>query len=222
MILVNTQTGRGIAAIPSNGNWSLGEWLEDQDIQIIHDKSDPRWSNEGDNIIINGSRCRPEDLAIVNQTVSDLDLAIMFNEALTFYDPQSYYEANYMAAYGPDSPDTYADNMCSSECFRGVFDLDPKLRGKLFDQFLILFSIAHDPFKFLLKRMRMTPQECACRFAIDGETMQEWIFKDSAPSYVRLMMAESTGVLKLRNFNYPPNFLIRREVRSNPKTGAAP
>lgn len=199
MILVNTRTGHGVASIPSTGDWSFGEWLEDQDVQIIHDKSDPRWSSEGGNIIINGSRCRPEDLAIIDQTVSDLDLAAMFEDALTFHDPQSYYEANYMAAHGPDSPDTYADHMCSSECFRGVFDLDPKLRGKLFDQFLILFSIANDPFESLLKRMRMTPQECAYRFAIDGETMREWTSKDSVPSYVRLMMAEATGVLKLRN-----------------------
>ena len=200
MILLHTKTGHGVAAIPSSGNWSFDEWLQNQNVEIILDKNDPRWSDEGDNIIINGVRCRLEDLAVVDQTVSDLDLAMMFREAVKFYEPQSYHELNHMAAYGPDSPDSYAADMCDSLCFRGVFDLEPSLRGKLFNQFLVLFDVANEPFSSLLARMRLTPLECANRFAIDDETMQDWVSgHDSPPPYVRLMMAEATGLLKLRN-----------------------
>ncbi len=200
MVLVNIRTGHGVAAIPSGSDWSVGEWLGNQSVEVIRDKNDPRWSDGGDNIIINGERCRLEDLAVIDQTVSDTDLAEMFAEALDFYEPHSYREANYMSAYGTDSPDTYAERMCGSKCFTGgAFDLDPALRGRLFNQFLILLSIANDPFISLLERMHMTPQECSNRFSIDAGMMQEWIDADRAPHHVRLMMAEATGLLKLRN-----------------------
>jgi len=51
------------------------------------------------------------------------------------------------------------------------------------------------PFRDLLKAMDLTQTECCRRFEIPLRTVQHWANGDrECPSYVRLMMAELTGI----------------------------
>ena len=55
------------------------------------------------------------------------------------------------------------------------------------------------PFRDLLKAMDLTQAECSRRFEIPLRTIQNWaatspVAYRECPSYVRLMMAELTGI----------------------------
>ena len=51
------------------------------------------------------------------------------------------------------------------------------------------------PFRDLLKAMDLTQTECCRRFEIPLRTVQHWANGDrECPPYVRLMMAELTGI----------------------------
>ena len=51
------------------------------------------------------------------------------------------------------------------------------------------------PFRDLLKAIGLTQTECSRRFEIPLRTVQHWAGGDrECPSYVRLMMAELTGI----------------------------
>lgn len=60
-------------------------------------------------------------------------------------------------------------------------------------------EIAAIPFRDLLQAMGMTQAECSRRFSIPLRTIQNWVSDvpgnhRDCPAYVRLMMAEITGI----------------------------
>lgn len=56
-------------------------------------------------------------------------------------------------------------------------------------------ELAGLPFRDLLKAMGMTQTQCSRRFEIPLRTIQHWAAGDrECPTYVKLMMAELTGI----------------------------
>lgn len=55
-------TSETIGEILTNHTMTLGECIECIGGEIINDMSDPRWSDDGDNVIIDGKRYWLEDL----------------------------------------------------------------------------------------------------------------------------------------------------------------
>lgn len=83
--------------------------------------------------------------------------------------------------------------------------LDPDHPGQevdvaLFEGLRNLWHVANDPFKDLLGRMGMSQTDCSRRFCIPLRTVQDWAGeRRTPPLYVRMMMAEAAGVLRIRN-----------------------
>lgn len=76
-------------------------------------------------------------------------------------------------------------------------DMDPAL----WEQLRELWGVAHDPFKDLLRRMGLTQTGCSVRFCIPLRTVQGWALGErECPSYIRLMMAEATGTVRIRDY----------------------
>lgn len=71
----------------------------------------------------------------------------------------------------------------------------------LVDQLQILWRVANAPFKTLLSMMGLTQIKAMTRFCIPRRTIQNWAAEvRPCPSYIRLFMAESTELLKLREY----------------------
>ena len=182
MILTDTTNNVDIGSIPANRAKTV-----DMGIQYLRGrtigKGDPLWNDKGANVIINGKRYRHEDLAIADQLVTDADIHDMLKRTGDYPDADTYAHDVYLSPYFVDlySSDSYQPN--------------PRIEGQL----RILWHVAHDPFQTLLESVWLTPEQCADRFAIDNETMEGWLSGDVAVQpYVRLMIAEATGLLKLR------------------------
>lgn len=76
-------------------------------------------------------------------------------------------------------------------------EIDPDL----VEQLQILWRIANDPFKSLLSMMGLSQAKAMTRFCINPRTIKHWAAGDrSCPAYIRLLMAEVTGLLRLREY----------------------
>lgn len=76
-------------------------------------------------------------------------------------------------------------------------DIDPVLVERL----QMLWHIANDPFALILKLMDMTQTQAAVRFCIPLRTIQDWHGeRRKIPPYIRLFMAESTDLMRLRDY----------------------
>lgn len=76
-------------------------------------------------------------------------------------------------------------------------DMDPIL----WEQLRIMWHVAHDKFKGLLQQMGLKQTGCATRFCIPLRTVQGWALGErECTPYIRLMMAEATGYLRLRDY----------------------
>ncbi len=105
----------------------------------------------------------------------------------------SYYgeAANY------SDPDVYASDVALSLLDPG--DPDQEVDIALVDQLRALWHVANDPFKDLICHMGLNQTRCATRFCIPYRTVQDWAAgKRTCAPYLRLMMAEATGVVDLR------------------------
>lgn len=60
--LTNKSTGEVIGEVLTNHTMTLEEIISCLGGEIINDMDDPRWSDDGDNIIIDGKRYWYEDL----------------------------------------------------------------------------------------------------------------------------------------------------------------
>lgn len=63
MELINKSTGKVIGTILTNRRMTIDECIECLGGEIINDVNDPRWSDDGDNVIIDGVRYWYEELA---------------------------------------------------------------------------------------------------------------------------------------------------------------
>lgn len=77
-------------------------------------------------------------------------------------------------------------------------DIDPAL----VDQLQLLWRVANAPFKTLLSMMGLTQIKAMTRFCIPRRTIQNWAAEvRPCPPYIRLFMAEVTGLLSLRAYD---------------------
>ena len=63
--LIDTATNTTICEIVSNHSMTLDEAIECAGGEIVNDVSDERYSDDGDNVIVDGQRYYYEDLEIV-------------------------------------------------------------------------------------------------------------------------------------------------------------
>jgi hypothetical protein len=62
MKLINKVSNKVIGEVTTNHSMTMEEVIEVLDGEIINDMNDERWSDDGDNVIINGNRYWFEDL----------------------------------------------------------------------------------------------------------------------------------------------------------------
>ena len=76
-------------------------------------------------------------------------------------------------------------------------DIDAELVAQL----RVMWHVAHDPFKELLRAMGLTQARCVTRFCIPLRTVQDWAgARSKCAPYIRLMMAEAMGLLTVRGY----------------------
>lgn len=102
-------------------------------------------------------------------------------------------------------PDAFASDWATSSEFLPA-DPEQEIDLSLFGQLLDLWHVANDPFRELLDRLGKTQSSCARRFCIPLRTVQGWALGErECPSYIRLMMAEATGTITLRDYERRPH-----------------
>lgn len=112
--------------------------------------------------------------------MTDKQIYVCYGETANYTDPDAYASDVALSLLDPDTPGQEIDMA-------------------LFEQFRTLWHVANDPFKVLLDRMGLTQTECSRRFCIPFRTVQNWAGEvRSAPPYLRLMMAEAVGLLRIR------------------------
>lgn len=102
------------------------------------------------------------------------------------------------AAHNYQDPDAYVSDMLISSVILDPDDPEQEIPVELTEPLLALWHVANDPFKALLERMGLTQTQCATRFCVPLRTVQGWAGETrSVPPYIRLMMAELTGVVQV-------------------------
>lgn len=105
----------------------------------------------------------------------------LYGETSNYTDPDAFASDAALSILDPDDPGQEVDMA-------------------LFEQLRVLWHVANDPFKSLLGRMGLKQTECSTRFCIPLRTVQDWAGeRRTPPPYVRLMMAEAVGIVKLRD-----------------------
>lgn len=113
--------------------------------------------------------------------MTDKKIYQLFGEAANYTDPDSFASDAALSLLDPDDPGQEVDM-------------------GLVEQLRILWHVANDPFRDLLKNMELTQTRCSIRFCIPLRTVQDWVGeRRTPPPYVRLMMAELAGIVELRN-----------------------
>lgn len=111
--------------------------------------------------------------------MTDKQIYQAFGEAVNYTDPDAFASDGALSLLDPDDPGQEVD-------------MD------LFEQLRVLWHVANDPFKALLERMGLNQSQCSRRFCVPLRTLQGWAGETrSAPPYVRLMMAELSGIVRL-------------------------
>ena len=97
--------------------------------------------------------------------------------------------------------DAFASDYATSSEFLDPEDPEQEIDLELFRELRVLWEVAHLPFRNLLGRMGLKQTGCATRFCIPLRTVQGWALGErECPSYVRLMMAEAVGLVRLRAY----------------------
>lgn len=113
--------------------------------------------------------------------MTDKQINTYFGEAVNYADPDAFASDVALALLDPYAPDQQPD-------------------AALFDQLRILWHVACDPFRDFLALVGLSQTECSIRFCIPLRTVQGWSgVSRSSPPYLRLMIAELTGVLRVRD-----------------------
>lgn len=113
--------------------------------------------------------------------MTDKQIYQLFGETSNYADPDAFASDAALSLLDPDGPGQEVDLAA-------------------FEQLRTLWHVANDPFKALLGRMGLRQTQCSIRFCIGLRTVQHWANEDRAcPPYIRLMMAEATGLLDIRD-----------------------
>ena len=98
-------------------------------------------------------------------------------------------------------PDAFASDWATSSVILSAEDPEAEIDMDLVSNLQVLWHVARDSFRALLKRMGISQTSCATRFCIPLRTVQSWALDErECPSYIRLMMAEATGLISLRSY----------------------
>ncbi len=104
----------------------------------------------------------------------------------------------YGEAFNYSDPDAFASDIVLS--LTDSEDPSKEVDTALFEQLRVLWHVANDPFKSLLEIIGITQTKCATRFCIPLRTVQGWALGERpASSYIRIMMAELSGVIDIRD-----------------------
>lgn len=113
--------------------------------------------------------------------MNDKQIYIFYGETGNYTDPNAYASDVALSMLDPE-------------------DAEQKIDMELFEQLRTLWHVANDPFKDMLERMGLNQTQCATRFCIPLRTVQNWAGEINAcPPYTRLMMAEASGIIKIRD-----------------------
>ena len=182
MILVNTKAGDYPGAIFPNCDQTVDEGIGNLGEHNIPGKDDFQRSKKFDFILINGIHY-PHDIG--DMTVADFKMNLMYGDAMCYSEPDSFADAAYESYFA----DNYNREQLSSK--------------EIFEQLRVLWRVAHIPFLVLLDDIGLDQEQFSKQFSIDCKETQRWCAGDTpVPPHVRLMITESSGLLKLRNFLY--------------------
>ena len=113
--------------------------------------------------------------------MTDKQIYRLYGEAANCTDPDAFASDATLSLLDPDDPGQEVD-------------------AELFAQLRTLWHVANDHFKGLLELMGLNQTQCATRFCIPRRTIQNWAGGHRpCPPYIRLMMAELTGIVRLRD-----------------------
>lgn len=112
--------------------------------------------------------------------MTDKQINIYFGEAGNYSDPDAFSSDVALSLLDPDNPDQDVDI-------------------GLLEQLRTLWFVRMSPFKDFLNFLCLSQTQCSVRFCIPLKTVQNWAGEINAPApYIRLMMAEATGLLHIR------------------------
>lgn len=113
--------------------------------------------------------------------MTDKQIYAYFCEAVHYADPDAFASDVALSLLDPEDPDQ---------------EVDPETVAQL----RILWHVANDPFKGFLHLLGLNQSSCSRRFCIPLRTVQGWALDSrTPPAYIRLMMAELTGLLRVRS-----------------------
>lgn len=113
--------------------------------------------------------------------MTNKQIYILYGEASNYSDPDAFASDAALSILDPD--DTFQEVDVS-----------------IANQMSILWKIANYSFRDFLSLIGMTQTQCSIRFCIPLRTVQGWTLGErKAPPYIRLMMAELSGAIELRN-----------------------
>lgn len=97
--------------------------------------------------------------------------------------------------------DSFVSDWATSSIFLDPEHPDQEIDSSIVDQLGRLWQVANLPFREFLKLLGLTQTRCTTRFCIPLRTVQGWAIGERAcPSYIRLMMAELCGAVRLREY----------------------
>ena len=112
--------------------------------------------------------------------MTDKQIYTYFGETANYTDPDAFASDVAMSLLNPEDPDQEADI-------------------ELVEQLRILWHVARDPYKDFFRLLGLSQTQVSIRYCIPLRTVQRWAAEDNTPPvYVRLMMAEAAGILKIR------------------------
>lgn len=180
MILANTKAVDHSGVIFPNCGQAIDGRIGNLGEHNIPGKDTFQGNKKFDFILINGVHY-PHDIGDV--TASDFKMYLMHGDAMCYSEPDSFADAAYESYF--------VDN----------YDREQPSGKEIFEQLRVLWRVAHVPFLVLLDDMGLDREQCSEQFSIDHKEIQSWCAGDTpVPPNVRLMIAESVGLLKLRNF----------------------
>lgn len=94
--------------------------------------------------------------------------------------------------------DAFVSDLLTSSAFLDLNDEAAQPDLSEIDALRTIWTVVRAPFRELLAAMQLSQSACSRRFWIPLRTVQGWAGETRAcPPYVRLMMAELTGLLTL-------------------------
>lgn len=113
--------------------------------------------------------------------MTDKQIYILYGESTNYKDPDAFASDALISLLDPDEPGQ---------------DVDMAMMEPL----LMIWHIANDSFRDFLSLIGLNQTQCSNRFCIPLRTVQDWARGvRTPPPYVRLMMAELSGIIDIRD-----------------------